>query len=166
MAITINDNVQLNSPKPLDNKYMKFSGSAVPYASAAEVNSIILSAYRHRYMTVLVLDSSELVEYWYRAGTADGDLESKNKQVSVLNANGSMVLKGGYYLQSIIVVPANNLTTFQIGLTPAGTEIETGADVTAGESYIVSYPFYSTFDQTIYFTNVASGTKIILRKSF
>jgi hypothetical protein len=78
MAIIVNDNLQNNSPKSLDNKYTKFDGIlSNPYTNTAEVNSTILPSYRSIGLTVLVQEDGKNVEYWYRAGTANGDLVKK-----------------------------------------------------------------------------------------
>src|SRR6478609_8770840 len=71
MAITLNDNLQGNSPKSLDNKYLKFG--TTQYVDVAEVNSTIFPAYRHRGLTVKI----EGEEYWYKDGVADIDLVLK-----------------------------------------------------------------------------------------
>lgn len=77
--ITINDNLQNYSPKALDNKHGKFvSGIWQPYDSVAEANSRIHIAYRHKGLTVIVLDGGFPTEYWYRDGVSDGDLIVKN----------------------------------------------------------------------------------------
>jgi hypothetical protein len=68
MSIIVNDNIQSNSSKSLDNKYMV--DGVTPYADVAEVNSIIPLTYRSKGLTVLILNQ----EYWYRDGVADGDL--------------------------------------------------------------------------------------------
>lgn len=83
MAITVNDSLISASPKPLDGKYGIFSGGTFrPYASVAEVNSTISTASRSVGLTVLVNTGSGNVEYWYQAGTADGNLIAKQPVVS------------------------------------------------------------------------------------
>lgn len=84
MAVTVNDSIQSNSPKPLDNKYGVFaSGAFRAYTSVAEANSNLGTAVRSIGLTVLVNTGSGNVEYWYQAGTADGNLISKSPVVSV-----------------------------------------------------------------------------------
>lgn len=71
MAQTINDNFQNNSPKSLDNKYLNSGISN--YSSVAAANTAIVPAYRHLGLTVKIGSQ----EYWYRDGTADGNLIPK-----------------------------------------------------------------------------------------
>src|SRR5690349_14141522 len=79
MAIILNDNLQSNSPKSLDNKYLKFG--TTPYVSIADVNATIPLAYRSLGLTVLIDDGSEALEYWYKDGTANGDLVLKTGEI-------------------------------------------------------------------------------------
>ncbi len=72
MAITINDALQNNAPKSLDNKYLK--NGITPYASIDEVNSTIVGPYRHQGLTVLIGSQ----EYWYLGGTANINLILKS----------------------------------------------------------------------------------------
>lgn len=92
MAIVYNDNIQLNAPKSLDNRYL--SSGLTPYANTAAVNSAILSAYRYRGLTVLINN----VEYWYRDGVTNGDLIVKTSGVAAANnglsVSGSTVVLG------------------------------------------------------------------------
>lgn len=69
--ITINDSLQSESPKSLDNKYLKFG--QFPYVSVADVNATIVSAYRSPGLTVLI----GTVEYWYFNGVLDTSLIPK-----------------------------------------------------------------------------------------
>jgi len=68
MAITLNDNLQINAGKPVDSKYL--SSSNVPYASVAAANSAIPISYRYQGLKVNINN----VEYWYYTGVTDGDL--------------------------------------------------------------------------------------------
>jgi len=71
MSITVNDSIQNNSPKSLDNKYLNLGG--VPYVDKAEVNSVIPFAYRSRGLTVNIGGA----EFWYRDGLEDASLIAK-----------------------------------------------------------------------------------------
>ena len=109
MAQTFNDNVQLNAPKPLDNKYARFVGGAtVAYASVADVNSTILPEYRHRGLTVLIETAGVFEEYWYRNGIDDLDLILKTND-AVPAPPGTEVYKG-----SVLSGPALANATFLI----------------------------------------------------
>lgn len=63
--------VKVLNPRPLDAYY--FNGSGTPYTNTAQVISQIVSAVRYRGLTVNVNGT----EYWFAAGTADGDLVIK-----------------------------------------------------------------------------------------
>lgn len=78
MSVPINDNFQNKSPKPIDSRYGKFSGGTfVPYASAAEANSLIPMAYRFAGLTVLISEGGAHKEYAYQGGIADANLTYK-----------------------------------------------------------------------------------------
>jgi len=84
MPITINDSLQNSSPKALDVKYGVFaSGTFRAYNSTTEANSSINAAYRSVGLTVLVNVGGTNTEYWYQAGTGDGNLVPKGASVSV-----------------------------------------------------------------------------------
>lgn len=63
--------VKVLNPRPLDAYY--FNSSGVPYTNTAQVLSQISASVRYRGQTVNVSG----VEYWFEAGTADGDLVIK-----------------------------------------------------------------------------------------
>lgn len=78
MAVTYNDNVDLEAPKSLDKRYQKFSGGAgVPFASLNEANTANVLAVRHIGLTVLIDIGGTPTEYWYIGGIADGNLVVK-----------------------------------------------------------------------------------------
>lgn len=71
MAIQISDNLLVNASKPQDAKYG-------PWGSLALARTAIPWYYRHKGLTIGVLDTrSQIREYWWKAGTADGDLVPK-----------------------------------------------------------------------------------------
>lgn len=167
MAITVNDNFQVNSPKGIDAKYSKFSGGTYqPWASSAEAISNIVSAYRYQYLTVLCLMNGDPIEYWWRIDTTDASLEPKNKESYTLNGTGTITLGAGYLYKTIVVLPTTTISNLQIGTTLGGTDIEPGAAVTGGTAYVLDYPTYTASSKTLYFTNPTSGTKILLYKTF
>lgn len=53
-----------------------------PYNSLAEAKATVLSVLREKGLTVGVYESSAVVEYWWKAGTADGDLVLKQASVA------------------------------------------------------------------------------------
>jgi len=74
----LSNNLQINSPKPVDNRTGKFvSGAWIPYASTTEANSAINPFYRYNGMIVTVGTPTSYQEYWYYGGTSDGNLVVK-----------------------------------------------------------------------------------------
>jgi len=93
MALIVNDSIQNNSPKPVDNKYGVFSaGSFRPYNNVTEANSLIPAAYRSIGLTTLINTGSGNTEYWYQAGIADGNLVPK---ISTTSVSVPITLTGG-----------------------------------------------------------------------
>jgi len=68
MSTKLNDNIQSNSPKSLDNKYMV--DGVTPYTDVAHVNSVIPLSYRSIGLKVNIAN----VDYWYKDGVQDIDL--------------------------------------------------------------------------------------------
>jgi hypothetical protein len=166
MAIIFNDNAQINAPKHIDAKYMKFSGGvAQPYASAAEAISTVLAAYRYQYLTVLCLMNGDAVEYWWQGGTADGNLIPKSKESYNFNTSSSVALINNYTYTRIVILPVNTITNLIIGTTNGGTDIEPGTAVGAGTAYTANISIYASAS-TLYFGGLSSGTKILLYKDF
>lgn len=93
MAIILNDNLQNNSPKSLDNKYLK-NGLTI-YTDAADANASIPSAYRSRGLTVLINVGGVPTEYWYRDGVANGDLIVKTSVSNSYNFTNGLVESAG-----------------------------------------------------------------------
>lgn len=96
MAIIVNDTLQSNSPKSLDNKYLK--NGVTPYASVAEANSFIISQYRSLGLTVLIGNQ----EYWYLGGVLDNNLILKSTTNSVTWGNITGTLSNQVDLQNIL----------------------------------------------------------------
>lgn len=82
MSIVINDSLQSNSPKSIDNKYLKNGVTA--YADVTDVNNTINSAYRSVGLTVLIGNK----EYWYRDGVLNANLIPK----SITSASAPLVV--------------------------------------------------------------------------
>ena len=70
MSINLNDNLFVNAGKPIDGKYL--SGTT-GYSSIAAVNAAISVPLRYVGLTVNIAN----IEYWYKNGVEDGDLEEK-----------------------------------------------------------------------------------------
>ncbi len=78
MAILLNDNIQIEAGKHVDNKYG-------PYNDLASVLTSIPSFKRVRGLTVGVIEGGLLKEYWFKEGINNSDLVEKITSVS----NGS-----------------------------------------------------------------------------
>lgn len=93
MALSVNDTLQNNSPKPLDNKYGIFaSGAFRAFTNIAEATTTVLSAYRSIGLTQLINNGSTNVEYWYKDGIADINLVPK---LSTATSSSPITLTGG-----------------------------------------------------------------------
>jgi len=73
MSIHLNDNLFIEGPKPIDDKYG-------PYSSVSQALEAIETIVRYRGLTVGVLQSGSLREYWFRDGIEDLNLVEKGNQ--------------------------------------------------------------------------------------
>ncbi len=74
----VSNNLQVNSPKILDNRYGVFqSGVWRPYVSKTEANTIVNPFYRANGLTVAVGTPSDYSEYWWFGGVNDNNLVPK-----------------------------------------------------------------------------------------
>jgi hypothetical protein len=106
MAISLNDNLNINAPKPIDRKY---SNNGIPFTSVAEANTAIAAGVRSIGLTVNI----NYAEYWYKQGTSDSDLVLKFADAgtsgnglqfeSGLTATEGVVRFGGELLQDTTV---------------------------------------------------------------
>jgi hypothetical protein len=71
MAITLNDNLQVQANKNIDNRYG-------PYNSLTQALTSIAAFQRSRGLTVGVIEEGLLKEYWFKDGVSDADLVEKN----------------------------------------------------------------------------------------
>lgn len=99
MAIFVNDAIQNNAPKSLDNKYLK--NGITPYASVAEANATIIAQYRSQGLTVLVTGTPNQ-EYWYLGGTADINLILKSTVTTINWGNIIGTLANQVDLQNVL----------------------------------------------------------------
>lgn len=81
MAILLNDNIQIEAGKHVDNKYG-------PYNDLASVLTSIPSFKRARGLTVGVIEGGLLKEYWFKEGINNNDLVEKT---TVTNNTGGGV---------------------------------------------------------------------------
>lgn len=75
---TINKGYKLNAGQYLDTRMGTIlAGKSVPYSGVSAANAAIFPAFRCVGMTVLIDTLGSLKEYWYLAGTANGNLVPK-----------------------------------------------------------------------------------------
>jgi hypothetical protein len=100
MAISLNDNLQIQAGKHVDDKYG-------PYNDLSSALSAIPSFKRVRGLTIGIIQSGSLKEYWFKDGTADANLVEKTatptpdisdtySNIRSL-ANQSKLIPGKYY---------------------------------------------------------------------
>jgi hypothetical protein len=70
MAITLNDNIFTDAPKASDSRY----GT---YTSLADALSSVSTGNRYQGLTVGIVESGSVSEYWFKNGTTDNDLIAK-----------------------------------------------------------------------------------------
>jgi len=68
--INITDNFRVNKPAPIDDRLG-------PFVSTASALSSIEIDRRHIGLTVIIDDGTGAVEYWFKEGVSNGDLEAK-----------------------------------------------------------------------------------------
>jgi hypothetical protein len=67
MPINLNDNLQVQAPKPADNRYG-------PYESTAEALAAVPAGSRYKGLILGVLSDDVVQNYWFKAGIEDEDL--------------------------------------------------------------------------------------------
>lgn len=138
MAETLNDNIQNNSPKALENKHGKLVSFVwTPYANTTEANSVVNIAYRYRGLTVIVLKSGVATEYWYRDGITDGDLIEKTiGTIGFWALDGNTSIPAGSFLgtrtNDDLVIKRNSIEMMRVGSGEVffGTNSSTGGVIT------------------------------------
>ena len=156
MPVTTNDNLQNNSPKPLDNKYMLNGLNA--YASTSSANTNL--TYRHKGLKVRISVDGEELEYWYKYGVTDNDLipVSVHKLSSAVDV--SRVIPAGEFVKRILINPTSQLAALKVGTSSNGDEIMPEELIPAGQWFNISTELYCPTSTTIYFTGITSSTQI------
>jgi hypothetical protein len=95
MAISLNDNLQIQAGKHIDNRYG-------PYGSLSTAVTAISGFQRSRGLTVGVIEAGLLKEYWFKDGVANGDLVEKTTSGS--GTGSQLQYKSEYYGSSAIYV--------------------------------------------------------------
>lgn len=99
--ITIQDALKLNAPKSVDSRYLSNGLTVFPSVAAANT----ATTYRHPGLTVLIADSFGFnVEYWYKDGVQDEDLELKTLSQGadgITIGNDNIPRLGGTFSQDV-----------------------------------------------------------------
>lgn len=83
MAQNKSDNIQVNAPKNIDNKKGIFEGGSWrAFNDTAEAIATLPVPARYKTLEVPILLGGVPVTYWWRDGTADGDLVVKNPDIA------------------------------------------------------------------------------------
>lgn len=97
MAILLNDNLNIAVAKPVDSRYG-------PYNSTEQVVQNLPIYRRYVGLTVGILNGGDVVEYWFKSGITDLDLELKTVAIDesriTLNANSTLTGNKYYILDS------------------------------------------------------------------
>jgi hypothetical protein len=96
MSIALNDNLRILVAKPNDERFGPYNNSSIALTSISE-------AYRYKGLTVGVIESGSIVEYWFKDGVADEDLELKTQSLSSSDSRtvisiSSVLQSNKYYL--------------------------------------------------------------------
>jgi len=79
MSTQIGDNLLVIAPKPMDDRFGKWSGSEwLPFANRAEIITLVPDGMRFQSMTLTAILNGEQVDYWFVGGTANNDLVLKD----------------------------------------------------------------------------------------
>ncbi len=156
MSITVNDNLQNNSPKSLDNKYMQ--NGLIAYTSVSAAN--IALNYRHRGLKVRISVDGEELEYWYKYGILDTDLVpvSVYKQTSATDI--SINVPSGEFVKRILVNPIGQLDALKVGTSSGAEDILPEMIIPVGSWFNISVEKYASSAITFYFTGITSNTQI------
>lgn len=163
MAITINDGLQNNSPKPLEAKTGIFaSGVFRAYTSVAEANATISSSFRTVGLTVLVNlgGGAGNQEFWYKNGILDANLIPKSLSPNVTQSSASdfsMILPAGYLLWGF-VLKCSTIATVSIGTTSGNSDIANAVDLVAGVSQVTEFSQFLDNSTTVFVSGVSSST--------
>jgi len=142
MAITLNDNLSVQAPKPVDSRYG-------PYATTTAANTAILTANRYVGLTVGI-GTTTITEYWYSGGTANTNLVAKPTG-------------GGGSSLSITDDTATNATVYPVFSTVTSGTVTTEYTSSTKLQYnpntgVFTAPYFS--GNGFYLTNVNAATNI------
>lgn len=159
MSTPQNDAFQFRAPKPADSRYLK--NEIIPWTSVAEVNTAILSAYRHQGLTVLIGS----IEYWYIGGVTDGHLVPKitGSVILTLTADGFYTFPTQTLIVALIVTPSVNIN-FKAGSSAGAEDFVPTLLLTATIPAALAVFLVRNAAQNIYFGGISgSSTTIVIK---
>jgi hypothetical protein len=172
MAIILNDNLSIQAPKASDSRFG-------PYADTATALTSVILANRYQGLIVGVITGGQVVEYWFRDGTADvnlilkvdntGNTANIVAQSAYAFANTVNVFTQSAYTQAnaanVLAQSAFNAANAagSSALTQAAFNKANSANVLAQSAYDSSNSVYS-FSQASY--NQANASNVLAQAAF
>lgn len=143
---TINKGYKLNAGQYLDTRMGTIlAGKSVPYSGVSAANAAIFPSFRCVGMTVLIDTLGSMKEYWYLAGTANGNLVPKEtgggSSNTFLNTGNVKFTTAGLNISANVTrFDSAQLQISPTGITAIGNSIMAGQNSTVADSaYIKIY---------------------------
>ena len=167
----VNTGLDNNSPQAIDRSYGALSfGSTVPYVSTNAANAAVPGYFRHIGKTVLIDSGGGPVEYWWKSGIADINLEQKivtpaaewQPYQVLLTEDGSFSIPQNSLLDMIVIVPTVGFN-LKIGTSAGAEDLQLGLPMIANQANVsvLIVPAWGS-DQLIYFSGIPASTTFLL----
>lgn len=168
---TINVGLDNNSPQAIDRSLGKLSmGKTVPYTSVAEANARVPIHFRHIGKTVMIDLGDGPVEYWWKSGVDNADLEIKFSVPAaewqpyrlILSEDGSFVVPENKLLDMIVVIPTVGFD-LKIGTFAGGDDLQPEIPMLPDQANVtvLIVPAWGG-DQTIHFSGITDSVTFLL----
>lgn len=149
MAISLNDNILTNAPKPSDSRYGNFT-------SVANALSAVGSGIRYQGLTIGIVTGGVVEDYWFRDGIADGDLVIKTPDLSgyeVLTNKSTNPSMGNsdtlYPTQNAVRAFVNNAGIPKENVSNKSTDVTLGGASPSSTLYTAEYAVKTYVDAQI-----------------